>query len=305
MIAIFSIIQIYIEAFYNNDFKKVIAILSEVSQQPTTALIIMVYLRRKNEFWEIANILQELFPAWIEEQKKHQVDKYQQNLMRFVAFYVRLTQTLVLIYVFVELLKIVQQGTDKQLEYMWLPFYNANLFVFVVLSIWIAWIPFIVVIPQTANNIMIIIFTSVLSMEFDFLRNDMKELLKNRKSTMNDLKYLVDKHNRLLEVSTRLKKVFSFYMLYDFLHISLMICFSGAAALITEGENLITFASTLGFGLIHHYLPFHSGQKLFDSSVGVSDAILNSDWYNIDDIGVKKSLIIMIQAAHRGKFHQN
>ncbi|XP_030023869.1 odorant receptor 85b [Manduca sexta] len=109
---------------------------------------------------------------------------------------------------------------------------------------------------------------------------------------------IVLRHHALIRLSGDVENLFSFALLVNFFNSSIIICFCGFCCVIVEKWNEMVYKSFLTTALSQTWLLCWYGQRLLESSEGVSSAIYNSGWY-MATRKIKSSLLIMLHRAQK------
>nr|QPX50352.1 odorant receptor [Helicoverpa armigera] len=160
-------------------------------------------------------------------------------------------------------------------------------------------------------DLIIVIMTSNVSALLRLLQVDLKNAIKLRdeqhktKSNLNvsdthsyeELKRIVDIHQRLLRIADQLSSIFG---LVIFIHVAcaaLEICFFGFLTMVYGGlaETIANMLTVLN-AVFTIFLLSLSGQFLCDTSSEVADAAYESYWYESDHKVKKLTLSIIIRA---------
>lgn len=191
-------------------------------------------------------------------------------------------------------------GSTTLVSNLWFPFDVHQHFPVVV--IWELLLSYCFLTFALSSDILLFVLLSVISMEFDYLKHDLKNLnYESEEQRKEKVAALVDRHNDLFELSDKLQQVFGSAFLYNFITSSLIICFVSFHLMTLDGNvYLFVFDSIyLIVVTVPIWLLCFFGQKLIDSSGGVADRIYECDWSNFDDNELKKDVIIMILRAQR------
>ncbi|XP_028031825.1 odorant receptor 4-like [Bombyx mandarina] len=114
----------------------------------------------------------------------------------------------------------------------------------------------------------------------------------------NEVTEIVLRHRALIRLSGDVEELFSFALLVNFFNSSIIICFCGFCCVIVEKWNEMIYKSFLTTALSQTWLLCWYGQRLLESSEGVSDALYNSGWYNVSK-KIKGSILIMLHRAQK------
>ncbi|XP_026729962.1 odorant receptor 4-like [Trichoplusia ni] len=114
----------------------------------------------------------------------------------------------------------------------------------------------------------------------------------------SELANIIVRHRALVRLSGDVEDMFSFALLVNFFNSSIIICFCGFCCVIVEKWNEMVYKSFLTTALSQTWLLCWYGQRLLESSEGVSDAIYDSGWYKSTQ-KIKSSLLIMLHRAQK------
>ncbi|KAG5679903.1 hypothetical protein PVAND_009439 [Polypedilum vanderplanki] len=284
-------------------FEEIIKAMFSIIPLPVSAYQAIFFMTNKKEINKIVDMLKELFPKTQKDQEKYQIKIYHKSLVKFVKFYIAITSVLMFVFSLSTISKMIEDGI-KVNEDTWLPEFldRRNPYVFAVFSSCLFWITLGCVIPQIASNLIIGLFVSNLKIQFEILKVDIKAALNDPNLTLKEFKVLIVQHNKLIDISNRLRKLFSMILLLEFIQSSLVISCTTAQLLFMKGVDFIAFIVNFLFSFIHYYFPYYYGQLLYDSSQIVLHAIEESNWYNIKNNEVKKALILMTQSSRNAKY---
>nr|XP_037872458.1 odorant receptor 67c isoform X2 [Bombyx mori] len=119
------------------------------------------------------------------------------------------------------------------------------------------------------------------------------------KEQQQELAEIVKRHHALIRLSKDVEDMYSFSLLVNFLNSSIFICFCGFCSVVVEKWNETAYKSFLVTTLSQIWFLCWYGQKLLDSSEGVSDALYKCGWYNASK-KVKTSILIMLHRSQKG-----
>ncbi|XP_028157083.1 odorant receptor 67c-like [Ostrinia furnacalis] len=109
---------------------------------------------------------------------------------------------------------------------------------------------------------------------------------------------IIRRHHALIRLAGDVENLFSFALLVNFFNSSIIICFCGFCCVIVEKWNEMVYKSFLTTALSQTWLLCWYGQRLLESSEGVSDALYNSGWYKATK-KIKSSILIMIHRSQK------
>lgn len=177
----------------------------------------------------------------------------------------------------------------------WLPFdrFDKNYYNFVYL--WIDWMFFNVICLFFAVDMIINAPIVLISIQFNFLNNDIRETIKN--STLHEV---IEKHLNLIMLVRRFNDLFSLSFLLNFVGSSIVICFT--AFLIASANDFyscIKYGILLQLLLCQIFLLCSLGDFLKISSETTATSIYSSEWYRTLDRNSRVGVKLMLMQAQK------
>ena len=162
------------------------------------------------------------------------------------------------------------------------------------------------VIPLMVGNHNILYgFIALFSLEFNILKGKFEELqdMKSKEFAEN-LKICVDRQNELATCVKEFQNIFSSSFCFEFVASSFIICFTAfQLSTSTNYINMLFNVLFCIFSMSQIFILCFFGQMLVDASEGVVDGIYNCGWEDLDDVKLKKSILLaMIKAQKTSKF---
>lgn len=259
----------------------------------------MAIFLRKNDIWEIFQEMERMFDRRTGQNKKYEVKKYLDDYYRYLKPYVVVFIVFFMPIVF-PVVPFLLYGTMKLSINYWFPFdvFRPERFPFVLL--WTEWNGYNLSLYFLGPDAVLYALIAVIAMEFEILKVDFMSINKfpvNERA--KKIAELVDRHNKLLEVSNTLQEIFDMTFLYSYVTSSLMICF--IAFQLSLGDS-----STYGFYIPYFFMTMGQifllssfGQKLINSSEAVAGGIYHSGWEDIDDHAFKKQFMLILARSQR------
>ena len=260
-------------------------------------------------FWNREKILlvfgklNELFKDRPNHYSTYNVKPYLKSCQRFMKVY---AAALFLI-VFVSILVSFQYFIDGTMKFridFWFPFDPFKPSVFPLVSLWTFFVYYTCIAGLFGAEGILFGMIAVLKMEFDFLKMDymkLKDVTKNNKE--QQFAKLVDRHNKLFDLSDMIQNIYQKAFLFIFLTGSIVMCLA-SFQLLTEKNISKTLSFDIPYVVIFSgqiFLYCFFGQKLIDSSGAVAEGIYNSGWENVDDNAYKKNLLLVLLRSQRPK----
>lgn len=156
---------------------------------------------------------------------------------------------------------------------------------------------------STSNALLYAIIT-VLSMEFEILRTDIKNLqFESKVERGKKLAMFIERHNKLYELSDKVQDIFEVTFLIRFVISSLIMCIEAFQLSAIEMDLTGYMYNVPYFGMISGQvlLLCWFGQKLIDSSSEVADGFYESDWMDLDDNDYKKQIMLIMLRAQKSQ----
>lgn len=280
------------------------------SSVPNANCILLILLKglstfmHRKDIWLICHELNDLLnERIISSNKSRSLKKYLDEYHRVIRIY-SVPFIVVSIPIVFPLFPFIFHG-DMDLPILyWYPIDMYRAEVFPLALIWVNWIAWNASMMLLAVDSLLFALISVIAMEFDILRDDIAMLSSTAEDErMKKIQSLTDRHNKLLSFVDKLQSIYGLMFLYCFVISSLIICFIAfqMSTATNFGEGYMFNAPYLGMMVAQVFLLCFSGQKLIDSSLGVADGAYNCGWENINDIKLKKTLILIILRSQRPK----
>ena len=257
---------------------------------------------RREDIWELLQDMKTLFDSRLEDTNRCGLKKHLDNFHRLMILY----SIPYLLLIFLHLITIFPYllfGSMNLASEYYFPFdpYRYEIFPFVYLYTVYNVLTALINIVAIDSSLYAVITT--LSIEFDTLKDDLKNILKetanNRKKKMQDL---IDRHNKLMDISDNLQEIYTVTFLLNFVISSLILCFA-----VFQISKLESF-STYMFFFVYFIMMSGSilllctyGQRIIDSSEAVADGIYESGWEDFNDNEFKKQIIMISLRAQKPK----
>lgn len=138
--------------------------------------------------------------------------------------------------------------------------------------------------------------TAIISVEFKLFADKCRKLHKNPEN----IKSLIEQHKNFYEIVEKLQKIFSISFVVNFILSSFLICFN--AFICSTASNLMTLVHRTLFcmaAMIQIFIQCFFGQMLSDANASVTDAIYDCEWESLNDLKVKKNLLIILMRSQK------
>jgi hypothetical protein len=257
-------------------------------------LLIIVVNRR--QVLEIIGLLGEFYPSTSDGHDKYKVASYYHGYSRILNIFRTFVMVNTVSSAGFAVVAFAFPTTDTQGSFGTLKIVR---FLLIFYSSWSA---FILVALYMIYDLLFIAMSVVLSMEFDSLSRDFCDGMAAASFNMADLKILVDRHNKLIDLVNRMQAVFAPSFLYSYVNNVVFSALFCADAILGDFIARMTILVSIVFISIFTYMPYYYGQKLSDASAKVGKAIEASNWYNFEDESVKRSVHLLVIRGHVAKY---
>ena len=283
-------------------FDKVSSTIANISSLVLIASKAITTSVNRTKIWEMFQELEKLFDGRTDKNSAYNVKAYLKSYHRFIKIYSGSFIIVSPVMVLPLVLYYINGTMTFKVDY-WYPFDPYQPSTFLCASLWTIWIAFTILIFLLGTESLLYVLISVLVMEFDFLKGDfmkLKDLPKNEMSKA--VGKLVDRHNKLLDLSDKLQEIYQYSFLTSFVITSMIMCFVAFQLSIAKDFDAyslyIPFITIIG-GQIFLLCLF--AQNLIDSSHAIADGVYELGWENIDDVRIKRDLILVIMRGNRAK----
>jgi gustatory receptor len=249
------------------------------------------------------NRIMTIFPErfTLEETKKHKIDKKLMWIKIFVKgiLYHFSTSFILLIG---EPIKEYFVNHEKIFPFhIVFPFNTEPCYVYYPLFLWIIISHALHIILMAGNYNVMYGFVTLLSIEFDMLKEQFRELQKfESKEIAEKLKDCINKQNELREVVEEFQKIFTPTLFIKLILSSFLICASVLQCSTAENIlNLLFHLIFCVFTLNQVFILCFFGQILKNSTENVADGIYNCGWENFKDNKLRFSILMALREAQK------
>lgn len=229
------------------------------------------------------------------------------KIKKYLDGYNRLVKVCIGIFIFVNLLVAVPlitcliSGKTIFLVNFWFPFDEYHLTTFPFAALWEMWNGFLLLCFSLGSDLLLCAIITVISLEFDILSYDFRNSkLASDPDRRKTFASLIERHNKLLELSDRLQKIYRFCFLHSFVISALLMCLLAFRLSTGEKDIFVSMfdAAVLEIIVCQIWLLCYYGQKLMDSSAGVAFGVYDSEWTDLE-IELRKQLTLIILRAQK------
>ncbi|KAL7041062.1 hypothetical protein ACKWTF_000609 [Chironomus riparius] len=260
---------------------------------------ILLYVNRKKIF-EFLNKLRISYPSTIVDQQSSGLDSEYKWFNIFTKFFVFLYCLIVFTPTIEVFFNLMYYNVRTLPDEIWFPFdpiaNSLTFMIVVVLGIWAIYNSVFIV---CAVDLFLCAMFIVLAIEFKIIGQNIKNAI-NEKSFVN-LRNILIRHQELIDIAAEIKSIFSFIFFYTFIQGAITISSSTFQLIATSSTTNFLYSSfyaTSAFVVVFMYCYF--GEKLITQSESIALSIYDSNWYEIDDIEMKKLLLLIIVRSQKG-----
>jgi len=277
----------------------VVRILPHVTLFPYNVFKASLFFTKRKSILNILEKLRISFPSTQAEQEKCNLQSRLKWFLIIYKIYIVFLYTIVFSAAFGILYELIFNNVRKQAVAVWFPFDDtANNFNWIISLLWLTWDATNVAVNVMSADFYLFADIFVLSTEFIIIGEDIKNALNEGRVT--DLRKHVIRHQELIEISNDIESLFTFIFFYTIIQGAVAISACGFQILTsTSLADLLFSISYTAFSLSQVFLFCYYGEALITASGDVGQKILESNWYDLKDIGVKKSILFVIMRSQK------
>lgn len=278
-----------------------------LNQIPNVLTLVLVVIKtsttifRKNDIWNLIEELRNIFKLHGSDTERSGIklylDKYNRIVKGLTGFF-----SIVTVALFLPFIDYLVFGTMEFTVSFWFPFDAFQLSTYPIAFVYSNWMCVNSSIFELSVDILLFALITVISMEFDLLRTD---LINLKSASKHHRKYvmtsLLERHKKLLELGEKLSPIYAPSVFSNFAISSIVMCF-----------NAFQISNSKSSGAVYaFYIPCSItfmgqvlllcifGQKLIDSSLQIASGIYECDWVDLEDIALKKQIILIMMRAQQ------
>lgn len=283
------------------DLKEVSAILSNIINSFLAVAKAVTFTLKKKKIWKVLSTIKANFPKTQDQKTKYKTKCYLKFFNKFQAIYIIAFLFFVTSSGFEPIVHSIQNGGRRFPLEFWTPFdaYKPGVFepVYAVLF----FLAITVLSLSIASNLLLFAIIFLITKEFEILKEDFLSLLDFPESERKkELRLLIDVHDCLTKVIVDIENLVSPIFLYNLIQSSVLICLI-SFQISTATEYMQYFIYGLYLTAVSTKIFFHCfcGQRVIDSSLSISEAIYDIEWYKIDDLQLRKDLSFVMLRAQK------
>jgi len=242
--------------------------------------------------------------------KEYSVSEIKENgILKQIKDYKNLSWGYTLFWYIPMVLIFVRTITYSVLQHKWIFPYelefsdlvnNSGIFGHSVVYIWICSVSLFGTGCMIGFDLLFVGLISIISIEFDILTRKILKFGSIQLAQEKYLKKLICDHNKNLEMVQVLEEIFSAQLLINFLFSSFISCFLAFNFSIANNFPDLFFNSTFCVSILYqYYIQCVFSQKLIDAGEKVYDGFRECKWENINNLKIKKALVLITQNAQR------
>lgn len=283
---------------HSDVFMEALACVPNITTIMLIGLKAFITFKRRDDLRMIIKEMAKIFNHQTDTKHKLKacLDEYQSYMRVYAIVFVA-----ILIPVFYPIVDyVLYQKTELSVQY-WFPIDVFRVETFPVAIIWTDWLAYIMTTHLLATDTLIYAIFTIIAMEFDVLSASFSNFhLIVKHERIDKLKSLVERHDKLLDLSAQLQDIYGLSVLFSFVGSSLIICFvtfhlSIAGSFYDYMLN-IPFLLMMGGQIL---LLCMFGQKLINASESVAEAVYNCGWETFIEVEFRKQLVVIMARSQK------
>lgn len=274
-----------------------------ISLALTFMMIIIRYTSYFFSRFEIAGILQSLRKKYSSERTYAAIlKKYLDEYKKFEHLYsmsVPVPFTLSFLDTFVRYMFLNERIFSPK---MYFPFNATHPTAYPFVISWVYMAEIIISILNFSDLTLLFGILACISMRFEILAEKFKDLkiVDDKSSLRRIIKQLNEEHIMLLDITSKMNKIFSLSFFFSLIMSSFSMCFLAFEASISDRIDLIFFYSNfIALTLFTMFLQCYYGQKIKDTSSKVAHGVTECGWEGLADNKLKKDLLFILMRAQK------
>lgn len=218
------------------------------------------------------------------------------GLRKYIKIFETATLGLTVAFVIKVLISIFQNGINKIALLMWTPTENG-----IIINLSSIYYGFANPMALFASEVTISIIVTLIAVSFDNLNEKILTINGTEESEKHMMiKELIKHQLKLFEIFRKFENYFSSIFFILFVQSSVSLCLAGFE-LITVNEiiDIIMNGSFLVLTLLQIFSACYFGQKIINSSQKTAEVVYEINWYCINDIKLRKAILLMILRSQK------
>ncbi|XP_053996907.1 odorant receptor 13a-like [Hylaeus anthracinus] len=278
--------------------------------------VIVTWYRRK----ELKPLVKSFYDDWYRSQSEEERTtmlnraKFTTNI---TAWCTMLTQTMVTVYISLRAFTIMtcdqsKETQDRLVLYPgYFPYNVRPTVVLVLTNLAQAFAAYCATIPYTSVDTFIAMLVLHICAQFENLRRrlegltDEKDRTRDRDQIQKELVSIVERHEHLNWVATKIEECFNLLLLLQLLLCTIEICFQGFlfCNVLLKNETgllnvqMVFFVLFVSFIIVHMYIYCYIGERLQVQSSGMAISAYKSNWFNVSPPEAKNLIFIICRST--------
>lgn len=249
---------------------------------------------RRDKIAEVLAILKEFFSKNSTVEEQQTLRKSLSGQRKFTKFFCGFVIMTNIAYTLSVIATFIEKGTSELAYPVWVPFSHTDPINFVAVNFFCLWFSYSVSILSFGMDLLAFTTIGMVAMNFDILSDGLET------GKMSVLKGFAEKHQKTIELSDKLEEIYSSLFLYNFVQGSIFVCLITFELAVFKDASFVFLAiSYLIVALNQVFLYCYLGQKIIDSSLRISDAIYDCDWYEPENQQQSKAVLIILARSQR------
>ncbi|KAG5684166.1 hypothetical protein PVAND_013407 [Polypedilum vanderplanki] len=218
------------------------------------------------------------------------------DLRKFIKIFVNFMKVTICFLNISTIIKCFLFGVNHVKEVLWIPSCFDGIFTLILVNVWSCFTSVTSLSLHLGCEVMIVTLITLTAIAFENFYDEIQRFEENEK-----LKEFIQKHNKLFELSSKLKSTLSSMLLMHFLQSSLGICIVGFEILTSNDVNKrFAFLTFLCANICHIFALCYFSQKVIDASQNISKGIFEiCDWYATKNMKLRRIFFLMILRSQK------
>ncbi|XP_070493672.1 putative odorant receptor 92a [Chironomus tepperi] len=274
-----------------------------ISLALTFMMIVIRYTSYFFSRFEIAGILESLRKEYPSERTYADIlKKYMKEYKRFEHLYsmsVPVPFTLSFLDTFVRYMFMNERIFSPK---MYFPFNATDPKVYPFVITWVYVAEIIISILNFSDLTLLFGILACISMRFEVLAEKFKDLkiIADKSLLRGIIKQLNEEHIMLLDITSKMNKIFSLSFFFSLIMSSVSMCFLAFEASISNRiDHVFFYSNFIALTLFTMFLQCYYGQKIKDTSSKIAYGVIECGWEGMTDNKLKKDLLFIMMRAQR------
>jgi hypothetical protein len=184
---------------------------------------------------------------------------------------------------------------------IWLPFDGFQSGVYEFISVVLIFVSVSIIALSGGLFLLIFAMISLVAITFECLRKDFDEMKDLPMDNKAELKKLIEKHVEMHSLVKQVENFLAPIFLVKLIQASFVFCLTGfQLSTSKEIPTLVNFGLYFLATMLANFILFYGSQKIIDTSQGIADAVYQIKWYEVKNLKLRKTLVIIMMQAQKG-----